>query len=164
MLIDLTEVLAGEQLCDMWAIEKKRAQTTPSPLWKDRSGRLPGTALSLTSSRSILGCLPKRRTLVLGLGGVLRVQNSFRLQGTPRRCGVCLQEPFRVKSRRCSQPTCDVSCPISTTALPTRCVCGAIRSIPELPGPPATKALAYAKTHLLRRSELLLLLPANHRM
>jgi len=31
--------------------EKKRAQTLLSPLWKVRSGRLPGTALSITSSR-----------------------------------------------------------------------------------------------------------------
>jgi len=48
----------------MRAIENKRAQTKPSPLWKDRSGRLPGAALSITSSRSSCGCLPKRRTLV----------------------------------------------------------------------------------------------------
>lgn len=45
----LLEVLAGEQLSE---VEKnERAQTEPSPLWKDRSGRLPETALSLTSSR-----------------------------------------------------------------------------------------------------------------
>ena len=40
----------------------------PSPLWKDRSGRLPGTALSITSSRLSCGSLPKRRTLS-GLAG-----------------------------------------------------------------------------------------------
>ena len=36
------------------ARENKRAQTLLSPLWKDRSGRLPGTALSITSPRFIL--------------------------------------------------------------------------------------------------------------
>jgi hypothetical protein len=35
--------------------EKKRAQTLPSPLWKDRSGRLPETALSITSPRESFG-------------------------------------------------------------------------------------------------------------
>ena len=42
--------------------EKKRAQTLPSPLWKDRSGRLPETALSITSPRESFSVLPKRRT------------------------------------------------------------------------------------------------------
>jgi len=32
-------------------IKNERAQTTPSPLWKDRSGRLLETALSITSSQ-----------------------------------------------------------------------------------------------------------------
>ena len=63
-------MLTGEQLSEVK--EKKRAQTLPSPLWKDRSGRLPETALSLTSSRESFGVLPKRRTSS-GLP-VLRVQ------------------------------------------------------------------------------------------
>jgi len=41
-----------------------------------RTGRvdLPETALSLTSSRWIRGCLPKRRTQISGLGRILRMQ------------------------------------------------------------------------------------------
>jgi len=50
-------VLAGEQLSAIMVGKstKKRAQTTPSPLRKDRSGRLPETALSITSFRWIRG-------------------------------------------------------------------------------------------------------------
>jgi hypothetical protein len=39
----------------------------------------------------------------------------------------------------------------------------AIQLIPELPGPPATKALAYAEKHLLLRYEPLLLLQASRK-
>ena len=31
----------------LFVAKNERAQTTPSPLWKDRSGRQPGTALSI---------------------------------------------------------------------------------------------------------------------
>ena len=54
--------------------EKKRAQTLPSPLWKDRSGGLPGTALSIPAPGESYGSLPKRRTLDLGFARALRVQ------------------------------------------------------------------------------------------
>jgi hypothetical protein len=152
----------------MWAFENKRAQTMPSPLWKDRSGRLPGTALSITSSRLSCGSLPKRRTPGSLTSGQDPACANFSLpviKNSVNDSGIALKrQPFRVKSGwvLVSQRRY-VSCPILITALPARYVSGAIRSIPGLPGLPATKALAYVKTHLLRRAGLLLLLPVNHR-
>jgi len=51
----------------LWLMENKRARTLPSPLWKDRSGRLPETALSITSSRWILRCPSKTQNLFWAL-------------------------------------------------------------------------------------------------
>jgi len=63
-------VLTGEQLSESGI--KKEGSDKAEPSWKDRSGRLPGTALSLTSPRESLGNLPKRRTPFLGWARILR--------------------------------------------------------------------------------------------
>jgi len=63
-------VLTGEQLSESGI--KKEGSDDAEPSWKDRSGRLTGTALSLTSSRESLGNLPKRRTPFLGWARILR--------------------------------------------------------------------------------------------
>ena len=147
--------------------EKKRAQTLPSPLWKDRSGRLPGTALSITSPGESYGSLPKRRALVSNLWAEpCACKFLFRLQRTPSTIQFFTKAPtlsgleWVGVSQRLA---CDVGRLMPKPVLPKQFASGAIRSGPGLPGLPATTALAYVKMHRLRHAALRLLLPANHR-
>ena len=119
----------------LFVAKNGRAQTTPSPPWKDRSGRKPGTALSLTSSRSILRLPSKTQDPWLWASGFLRVQ-------VVRRAATWVMPQ---NSKRLS---------VSITSIPSLLrVCGATRLVPEPPGLPVTKASASAGTHLLRRYE-----------
>jgi hypothetical protein len=97
-------VLAGEQLCALrarfcglrsWKIRGLRLR--PSPLWKDRSGRPPGTALSKTSPR-LIGRLPSKtqdpvsgledpaHTSVVGAATWVKVSTAAHFAGSTPYC------------------------------------------------------------------------------
>lgn len=152
-------VLAGEQLSKPGSQKARSRNYQRRGLRLRRAlsgrtgrGRIPETALSITSFRRIRGSLPKRRTLVLGLAG------SCACKFVGRDVGV-LVAASGLRPRLYA-----VTCFSQVVLIKQTPVSGAIRLIPELPERLAKAASACAKKHLRLRRELLLLLPANHRM